>query len=325
MLTEPTVPPPSETGYLEFRQHRTWYRFTRPSTGRADRLPIVILHGGPGVPHDYCLPMANLASDGRVVIHYDQVGCGRSSDLRNAEPSYLEVGLFVAELENLVRSFALGDGFHLLGQSWGGMLAVEYVLAHPQGVASLTVCNSPASMPLWRRAAERLRSELPGEILATMRRHEAAGSTDSDEYLRAVDLFYARHVCRVQPMPAYVAASFLKLGQDPTVYRTMNGPNEFHVIGTLRDWSAIDRLSSIHTPTLVIAGEFDEAASETWRPFVEGIPNAEWHVFARSSHMPHVEVPEEFLGTVGAFLRRHDGAGLFAVPTSGHVEASTLD
>jgi L-proline amide hydrolase len=107
-------------------------------------------------------------------------------------------------------------------------------------------------------------------------------------------------------MPQDFADSEAQMEAEPTVYHTMNGPNEFHVIGTLRNWSVIDRLPQIIAPTLVIAGEFDEATPATWQPFVDDIPDAGSHVFPQSSHCTHLEKPEEFRAVVAAFLNSHD-------------------
>jgi L-proline amide hydrolase len=292
------------TGYADFRGHRTWYRVTGDLSG--ERTPLVVLHGGPGASHDYCLAMADLAEDGRAVVHYDQLGCGRSTHLPDADPGFWTVELFVAELRNLVQTLGIAHRFHLLGQSWGGMLGPEVVLADSSGISSLTICDSPASMPLWLAAAAELRSALPPDVQQVLDEHEAAGTTDSAEYHAAVDVFYARHVCRIQPFPPEVKASFDQIEAEPTVYHTMNGPSEFHVIGTLKDWSVVERLPGVDVPTLVVAGAHDEARPEVWQPFVERIPDVTSHVFAESSHMPHVEEPEEFRRVVGEFLRAHD-------------------
>ena len=300
------APAADATGTVDFRGHATWYRVTGHLDADAERAPLVVLHGGPGVAHNYCLAMANLARDGRAVVHYDQLGCGNSTHLPDADPAFWSVELFVAELRNLVDALGIGGRFHLLGQSWGGMLAPEFVLADGGGVASLTICDSPASMPLWLDAASTLRARLPDDVQKTLLRHEEAGTTDSEEYEAAVQVFYARHVCRVQPFPPDVQASFDQLADDPTVYHTMNGPSEFHVIGSLKDWSIVDRLDAITVPTLVVAGAHDEAMPATWAPFVERIRGARSHVFPDSSHMPHVEEPRAFQATVGAFLREHD-------------------
>ena len=300
------APGPDRTGTVDFRGHATWYRVTGELDPAAERAPLVVLHGGPGVAHNYCLAMANLAADGRAVIHYDQLGCGNSTHLPDADPGFWTVELFVAELRNLVDALGVGGRFHLLGQSWGGMLAPEFVLADGAGIVSMTICDSPASMALWLDAAAGLRARLPAEVEETLRRHEEAGTTDSPEYEAAMQVFYARHVCRVQPFPPDVQASFDQLAQDPTVYLTMNGPSEFHVVGSLKGWSVVDRLPAITVPTLVVAGAHDEATPETWAPFVERIPDARSHVFPGSSHMPHVEEPAAFRAVVGGFLAEHD-------------------
>ena len=298
--------PPVTTGHVEFEGHRTWYRVTGRLDPDAEQAPLVVLHGGPGAAHDYTLRIADLAQDGRAVVHYDQLGCGRSTHLPDADPGFWTVDLFVRELRAVVQALGIGSRFHLLGQSWGGMLGPEVVLADDAGIASLTICDSPASMPLWLAAANGLRAQLPAEVQRTLTEHEEAGTTDSAEYHAAVDVFYARHVCRVQPMPQEVVDSFAQIDAEPTVYHTMNGPSEFHVIGSLQEWSVVDRLGGIGVPTLVVAGRYDEATPEVWAPFVERIPDVRSHVFAESSHMPHVEEPEEFRRVVGAFLRDHD-------------------
>ncbi|MCW2810211.1 MAG: alpha/beta hydrolase, partial [Friedmanniella sp.] len=205
-----------------------------------------------------------------------------------------------------VGRLGIADRFHLLGQSWGGMLGPEVVLADASGIRSLTICDSPASMPLWLEAAGELRAQLEPEVQATLTEHEAAGTTDSAAYQAAVQVFYARHVCRVDPVPPEVTASFAQIDAEPTVYHTMNGPSEFHVVGSLKDWTVVDRLDQISVPTLVVAGRYDEATPRTWQPFLDRIPDVRSHVFAESSHMPHVEEPEAFTAVVGDFLAAHD-------------------
>ncbi len=298
-------PPATTEGAVPFRGGQTWYRITGDLQAGGPA-PLVVLHGGPGVGHNYALMMANLARQGRAVVHYDQLGCGGSTHLPEAPADFWTPELFVAELRAVVEALGIADRFHLLGQSWGGMLAPEVVLADPRGVRSMTVCDSPASMELWLRAANELRDRLPREVQETLLEHEEAGTTDSPEYERAMQVFYDRHVCRVVPNPPEVADSFAQLAEDPTVYHTMNGPSEFHVVGSLRSWSVVDRLGGIDVPTLVVAGAHDEARPETWAPFVERIPDVRSHVFGDSSHMPHVEEPEAFLSVVGDFLRSHD-------------------
>lgn len=301
---DPRFPAATTTGTIAFRGHETWYRVTGDLD--ADRAPLVVLHGGPGVGHNYCLMMANLAQDGRAVVHYDQIGCGGSTHLPDAPAGFWTVDLFVEELRTLVTTLGIADRFHLLGQSWGGMLAPEVVLSDATGIRSMTICDSPASMALWLTAAHELREQLPTEVQSSLLAHEEAGTTDAQEYAEAMQVFYDRHVCRVVPNPPEVHDSFVQMGAEPTVYHTMNGPSEFHVVGTLKDWSVVDRLDRVGVPTLVVAGTHDEARPSVWQPFVQRIPDVRSHVFDRSSHLPHVEEPEAFSAVVGAFLRDND-------------------
>ncbi|HEX2286518.1 MAG TPA: proline iminopeptidase-family hydrolase [Mycobacterium sp.] len=299
---------PSQSRMVAFRDHKTWVQITAPDAIRRDTLPLFVLHGGPGMAHHYVRNIAELAAEtGRQVIHYDQLGCGNSTHLPDAPASFWSPELFVEEFHT-VRA-ALGvDEYHVLGQSWGGMLGAEIAVRQPPGLASLAICNSPASMALWIAAAAQLRAELPPQTRDALIRHEAAGTITDPEYLLATQEFYRRHVCRVVPMPQDFLDSEAQMEAEPTVYHTMNGPNEFHVVGTLRDWTIIDRLHLIQVPTLVVAGEFDEATPDTWRPYVEHIPDVRSHVFPDTSHCTHLEKPQEFRAVVAEFLAHHDRA-----------------
>jgi L-proline amide hydrolase len=293
-------------GAVDFRGWRTWYRMTGALDPAGALVPIVLLHGGPGATHDYLDAMRGLAAGGRAVVQYDQLGNGRSTLLGDRGADFWTVDLFCDELDNLLAALGLAGGYHLLGQSWGGMLAAEHAVRQPAGLRSLVIANSPASMHLWLAEANRLRAELPPDVQQTLLTHEAAGSTDHPDYRAAERVFNDRHVCRVVPNPPEVAATFAALEADATVYNTMNGPNEFHVIGTLKDWSIVDQLDRIIAPTLVISGRYDEATPVTVQPYADRIPNARWEIFENSSHMPHVEEEEAYLAMVGAFLRQHD-------------------
>ncbi len=286
-------------GYADFRGYRTWFRVTGDL--KSGRLPLIIAHGGPGCTHDYVDSFKDLADTGRAVVHYDQLGNGRSTHLRDAPADFWNVELFLAELNNLIEHLPVSE-YALLGQSWGGMLGAEHAVRQPAGLKALIIANSPASMDLWRAAANELRQALPAEVQATLLRHEAAGTTDSAEYHAASQVYYARHVCRLQPEPAEVLRTNAAIEDDPTVYHTMNGPTEFHVIGSLRHWSIIEHLPRIQVPTLLISGRFDEATPATVQPFADGIRDVRWQIFEQSSHMPHVEEREACMACVEGFL-----------------------
>jgi L-proline amide hydrolase len=295
-------------GRMAWNGHETWYRVVGDLDPGAERTPVVICHGGPGASHDYCEPIADLSRGGRACVLYDQVGCGRSQHLPDAPADFWTPQLFKDELSALTRHLGIEAGHAVVGQSWGGMLAMEYALDHPDGLRGMVVADSPASIPLWVSEANRLRRDLPEDVQETLTRHEEAGTTDDPEYEAAVRVFYDRHLCRI-PWPDYVQRSFDQITEDPTVYHTMNGPSEFHVIGSLKEWNITDRLHEITTPTLLVSGRHDEATPLIVGQIHERIPGAEWVVFEDSSHMPHVEEPEAFLAAVEAFLATIDRGG----------------
>ncbi|MEU7481173.1 proline iminopeptidase-family hydrolase [Lentzea sp. NPDC042327] len=295
------VPLASTKGTVAFRDYRTWYRVTGELGG--DRPAVVAVHGGPGSTHDYLLPLARLADDGWPVVHYDQLGNGGSTHLPDADPAFWTVELFLEELDNLLTSLGIADNYVLFGQSWGGPLCAKHAAAGPAGLRGLVVANAPASYPIWLQEMARLRADLPRETQEALLRHEAAGTYDDREYLAAMRVFYDRHVCRARPWPRDFVSSYMEIYNDPTVYYAMNGPNEFHVIGSLKDFSVIDDLPAIDTPTLLLSGRYDEATPTVMRPYEEHVKGARWEIFENSAHLPHLEEPELFHEVLVDFLK----------------------
>jgi len=284
-----------QEGFIPVGQYRVWYHSVGGGAEQ-ENVPLLTLHGGPGVPHDYITDMAALASESRRVIFYDQLGCGRSD--QPDDPSLWTIEHSVAEIGIVRRALSL-ETVHLWGQSFGGLFAIEYALAQPQGLASLILASSTSSIPLWITEANRLREALPPDIQETLLRHEQAGTTDDPEYLQAMMVFYDRHVIRVKPIPEHVQRAMDQVGQ---VYYTMNGPSEFHVIGTIKDWDRTDRLGEIRVPVLLTSGRYDESTPLINEVMHKGIADSEWVLFEQSSHMAHVEERELYLSTVRAFL-----------------------
>src|SRR5262249_26834593 len=161
---------------------------------------------------------------GRRVIYYDQLGCG-NSHIDESKPEMWTVPLYVEEIDVVRQALGL-ERVHLLGQSWGGMLAMEYMFTQPKGVASVTLASAPVSMIQLGAECNRLREALPVEAQAALLKHEANGTTDSEEYQDAMKVFYNRHLCRVIPNPEYVQRTGEKAAKWPEVYHTMNGPSE---------------------------------------------------------------------------------------------------
>jgi proline-specific peptidase len=286
-------------GYVSFRGHRTWYRVVgdREEPGR---LPVLLLHGGPGATHDYLESLEALAETGRRAVFYDQLGCGRSD---RGDESLWTVETYVDEV-GAVRDELELERIHLFGNSWGGMLAMEYALTRPPGLASLMLASSPSSIPQWVAETGRLRRELPPDVQAVLDEHETAGTTDDPAYQEAAEVFYHRHVCRLAEWPDYVMRTHRFVAEHGDVYRYMNGPSEFHVVGTLRDWDITDRLGELDVPTLVVSGEHDEATPAINRTVAAAIPGAESVIYPNASHMAHVEDPEGYCRLLDDFMTR---------------------
>ncbi|KZT58159.1 proline-specific peptidase [Calocera cornea HHB12733] len=293
----------TSSGNIPFRDtYETWYQIYG-DLATAKHPPLIFLHGGPGVPGRYLLTIGDLwNTHGIPVIFYDQLGCGNSTHLPDKGPEFWTVGLFLDELDNLLVKLGIKDSYFLGGNSWGGMLAAEHGVLRPKGLKKLVIADSPASMELWLEAAEILLSQLPPDVRRAIEENEKNGTTDTKEYKDACVVFYAQHVCRIQPYPADVTKSFELLDEDPTVYYTMNGPSEFSVVGTLKTWSIIDRVAAIEVPTLLINGKFDEAMDLVVQPYADKIKGAKWVTFPNSSHMPHHEERAEYMKVVGGFL-----------------------
>ena len=290
----------SEEGYISFKGYKTWYGIIGEQDHQ-NKFPLLCLHGGPGFSHDYLQPIGEIQNTGRRVVFYDQLGAGRSD--HPDDSSMWTISLYVEELETIRKTLGL-DQVHLLGQSWGGQLAMEYLLTKPSGIKSLTLADSLSNIAEWASETNRLKLELPKEILGVLDRHEAMGTTDDSEYVDASMYFYRQHVCRLPVWPDVLNASFEWFEKYPQVYSTMWGPNEFNPTGILNDWSVVDRLGEIDVPTLILSGRFDESTPLINKTLNNGISGSEWVVFEESSHMPHLEEPDRYLQVLGDFLTK---------------------
>jgi len=281
-----------EEGKINIDGHQIWYR--RVGSGG---IPLLTLHGGPGAGHDYLEPLEGLTND-RPVIFYDQLGCGKSD--QPDDRSLWRIERFVAEVDTVRQALGL-EQIHLLGQSWGGWLAIEYMLSRPQGVVSLILASTSASLPQFVVETTRLKTELPLETYQTLQRYEAAGDYHHPDYETAVLEFYKRHVCRLDPWPEPLLRTVANLNGN-AVYETMNGPNEFIVIGNLKNWDRTDRLGEITVPTLITVGRYDELTPACAETLHRGIPNSRMVIFEESAHLAHLEEADRYLQVVADFM-----------------------
>jgi proline iminopeptidase len=206
---------------------------------------------------------------------------------------------YAEEVEALRKKMELGK-IHVVGSSCGGQLGIAYALEHQRNMKSLVTVGGLHNVPLTIREMERLRRALPSEVIKVLKKHEAAGEYDDPEYLKAVDSFYRKHLCRLPVWPAEVKYSLDHTSLD--VYHTMNGPNEFTIIGNIRYWDATPRLHTIKIPTLITSGRYDEVTPVVARDMHSHIRGSKHVIFPKSSHLPFWEERKKFLGVLRGFL-----------------------
>jgi proline iminopeptidase len=286
-----------EEGFVEVTGGRVWYQiFNKGAAGT----PVIILHGGPG-SSCYSLQGLKALSVDRPVIFYDQLGCGRSD--RPTDTSLWRLDRFVEELAQVRQALKLVT-VHILGHSWGTTLAAAYCLTKPSGVKSVIFSSPCLSAPLWEQDQKRNLTKLPQEIQETITRCEAKGTTDSEEFKAAIEVFNKEFVCRIPRDPESQKKS--SQYRNPEVYNIMWGPSEFTVLGNLKTFDCTSQLKEITCPTLFTCGRFDEATPETTNYYSSLAPHSQFHVFEHSAHMPYVEEPEEYLSVIGSFLKSID-------------------
>ncbi|KPI36326.1 L-amino acid amidase [Cyphellophora attinorum] len=313
-----TAAAPSIEGNVTFqhsslpRDSQTWYKAVGDLSDQS-KVPLVILHGGPGAGHNYLTNLDTLTTvHGTPTIFYDQIGNGLSTHFPEyrLNGTFWTTDLFVAELENLLSHLGLGEDkpYDILGQSWGGMLASSFATTKPKGLRKLVISSSPASMSLWSEACSSWIDEMPQKSQDAIDVGEREQNYTSDAYQEAVLEFYKLHLCRTWPGPDFLQASLEWLGKDDTVYMTMNGPSEFTVTGNLKDWDIRSELHKIDVPTLILNGEFDEAQDSCVKPYSELIKNSTWHTFPGLSHMSHIEDLDAYLEVLRPFLTTSRGS-----------------
>ena len=247
--------------------------------------------------HDYLEPFEAL-SDERPVIFYDQLGCGNSD--KPGDTSLWTLERFVNELEQ-VRTYLGLDKMHLHGQSWGTMLAVDFILTkEPKGVVSLILSGPCLSSSRFASDHKVYLAELPDTLQGIINESEASGHFGSKEYQDAMMAYYKVHVCRLDPWPDCLNRTLEKLGHE--VYEQMWGPSEFTVTGMLKGYERVDLLNRISIPTLFTCGRYDEATPSTTEYYHSMLPGSEIVIFEDASHEHHLEKTDEYFEVVRGFM-----------------------
>jgi len=286
----------SETGLVDVPGGRVFYERSGPD---AKGTPLLLIHGGPGGTSCWFASLDSLAVD-RPVIRYDQLGTGLSD--RPDDQNLWTVSRAVDEVDAIRDALGL-DRLHILGLSWGGTVAAAYALTgDTEGLQSIIFAGPLLSTPVWLEDARGLVDQLPAEHRDAIRRHEAAGTFDDPEYVEATQAFYDRFLFHVQPIPHYPECD--GVNGNAEIYEYMWGPSEFTSTGTLLDYDRRADLHRIAFPSILVAGEYDEARPETMRLFARMMPDAETAVIPDAGHMAMVDQPAAYMEVVREFLAR---------------------
>ncbi|WAH36948.1 proline iminopeptidase-family hydrolase [Alicyclobacillus dauci] len=262
-------------------------------------IKMLLLHGGPGANHEYFEIFEDyLPPDGIEIYFYDQLG-SYFSDQPN-DPSLWNAHRFREEVEEVRRYLGL-ESFYLLGQSWGGALAIEYALEYQENLAGLIISNMTASIPSYLKYINALRDLLPKDIVDTMRAYEEKGDLDAPQYIDLVtEHLYKQHICRCDPWPDAVNRAFAHTNAQ--VYNTMQGAHEFVFTGNLKDWDRWPDLHKIHVPTLVVSGRHDSMNPADIEEMGRRIPNARVAICENGSHMSMWDDTEAYFRYIKDFV-----------------------
>lgn len=290
-----------QEGYMPFRGFKTYYRIV--GEGENAKKPIIMLHGGPGSTHNYFEILDCLAETGRQVIMYDQIGCGKS--YIEGHPELFTKRIWMEELFELIKYLGIRE-YHIMGQSWGGMMAIMCGCDYrPEGVKSYVLSSANPSSSMWRDEQHRRIKFLPGEMQMAIYEAERRGEFDFPEYIEANNLFMERY-CSGKVTEKSPECIKRKKKSGVESYLIAWGPSEFNPMGNLKDFEYIDRMSDMDVPTLITSGVSDLCSPLIAKAMYDALPNREWVLFGKSRHMPFLEETEKYVSILNDWLERHD-------------------
>ena len=288
-------------GYMPFMGYKTYYRTVGE---RTDKAPLILLHGGPGSTHNYFEVLDRVAEeDGRMLVMYDQIGCGNS--YVDGRPDLWTAETWVNELIALRKHLGL-DTCHLLGQSWGGMLLLTYICGYEHsGVKSGILSSTLPASWLWGIEQARMIKELPEEYQEAIKTATETGDYSSDIYQRAEEEYMLRHAAG-KPDPNGPECLLRKKRTGRESYVVGWGPNEYTPMGTLKDYDVVDKLKDIKEPCLVINGGNDLCTPYIAKVMYDNIPNSRWELFRECRHMCFVEDNDHYVEVLKEWLNEKD-------------------
>lgn len=277
------------TGRMPFQGFETYYRIVGEKT---DLAPLLLIHGGPGSTHNYFEVLDPLAETShRQIISYDQIGCGESYVEGYKELWSLRT--WTAELIAL-RQWLHLDRVHLLGQSWGGMLIMAYLIdCKPEGVESVILSSTLSSSALWSHEQQRLIAFMPVDEQKAIAEAVRTGNFEAPAYLKANEHYTALHADEITADSPECLRRKKRFGLES--YIEAWGPNEYTPTGTLKDFDYTARLHEIAQPTLVISGTNDECTPLIAKTMYDAIPHARWELLDGARHMTFIDQTDNYI------------------------------
>ncbi|MBQ2677863.1 MAG: proline iminopeptidase-family hydrolase [Bacillota bacterium] len=289
-------------GYVDYAGFKTYYRIFGEQKDNG-RLPVVMIHGGPGACHNYLLPYKELADRyDRQVIFYDQIGCGKSS-IPPQNDDFWNYDLWLNEFYAVRDALGLKE-FHTFGNSWGGMLEMLIATTDDTGIHSMVLNSSPVRIQTWLDEANRLIKYLPEHMQKALAEAEATDNYETPEAIEANDEYYKRHIFGTYPpYPDYIQETLDGFGD---CYLVMQGKSDFVCPGKMRDWDVRERVKNIKVPCMALSGTDDEGTPYTIKEGVDCIPGCEWVLVPNAVHETHVLAPDICYTAVEEFMERHE-------------------
>ena len=286
-------------GYVEVPGGRIWFEAVNASR---PGIPLLIVHGGPGLGHNYLEPLSRLGVE-RPVVFYDQLGCGKS-DIPSGSTLWT-IERSVEEMEAIRDALGL-DRVHILGHSNGSLITACYMSSRSaSGVASVVLSNPVLSASRLVKDGRRLLAQMPSNVQETVFEAIANESFGTAEYDNAWEEFAKLHQCRVDPMPRVLQNTFDKANYD--IFEKAWGFGfPFALAGSFKSIEAIGWMKRVEIPVLFITGRHDYASPESVEIYHQNTPNSEIEIVEDASHFPHLERPDHYLEVVRDFLRRVD-------------------
>lgn len=269
-------------------------------------IKMLTLHGGPGCTHEYFECFEDfLPQAGIEFYYYDQLGSTYSDQPK--DKSLWTTDRFREEVEQVRVALGLNN-FYLYGQSWGGMLGIEYALKYQRHLKGLIISNMTASIASYVKYTNELRQKFPPEIRKVLEKYEAKEDYSAPEYQEVLfKQLYSKHICRVSPWPEPLQRSFRNLSTQ--VYNTMQGPNEFIVTGTFKDWNRWNEIKNIKVPTLLSVGRYDTMRVEDIQKMGQLLPNSRVAICENGSHLSMYDDQETYFRDLIKFIKDVEANG----------------